>query len=107
MLCPKCGQEVDVVDSRWRKIKNGKPVPIFRIPGGDGIGVRRRRNCNSCGYRFGTYEITDEFFRSLVADRMRLHVMQSAISGTVVVPPKINSPMKALDYLGQRGRKKK
>lgn len=42
MRCPKCGCEDDkVIDSRAVK---------------DGSGVRRRRECTSCGHRFTTYE---------------------------------------------------
>ena len=45
MKCPKCGagyHDVRVTDSRP----------------GDGYGVRRRRECSACGYKFTTYEIT-------------------------------------------------
>ncbi len=46
MKCPFCGQEKDrVVDSR---------------PYQDGRSVRRRRECESCGKRFTTYEYVEE-----------------------------------------------
>jgi transcriptional repressor NrdR len=46
MKCPFCGQEKDkVVDSR---------------PAQDGRSVRRRRECESCGKRFTTYEYIEE-----------------------------------------------
>jgi len=46
MKCPFCGQEKDrVVDSR---------------PSQDGRSVRRRRECESCGKRFTTYEYIEE-----------------------------------------------
>ncbi len=44
MKCPKCGcQDSKVIDSR--------PT--------DGSGIRRRRECTSCAYRFTTYETYD------------------------------------------------
>ena len=46
MKCPFCGQEKDrVVDSR---------------PSHDGRSVRRRRECESCGKRFTTYEYIED-----------------------------------------------
>ena len=46
MKCPFCGQEKDkVVDSR---------------PSQDGRSVRRRRECESCGKRFTTYEYIED-----------------------------------------------
>jgi transcriptional repressor NrdR len=46
MKCPFCGLEKDrVVDSR---------------PSQDGRSVRRRRECESCGKRFTTYEYIEE-----------------------------------------------
>lgn len=45
MRCPRCGQETDrVIDSRAVR---------------DGKGVRRRRECASCGHRYTTYEYVD------------------------------------------------
>ncbi len=45
MRCPRCGHEEDrVIDSRAVR---------------DGKGVRRRRQCESCGHRFTTYEYVD------------------------------------------------
>jgi transcriptional repressor NrdR len=42
MRCPKCGSQDDkVIDSR---------------SSGDGVQIRRRRECNGCGARFTTYE---------------------------------------------------
>lgn len=46
MKCPFCGKEKDkVVDSR---------------PSQDGRSVRRRRECESCGKRFTTYEYIED-----------------------------------------------
>ena len=43
--CPHCGyEESKVVDSRHSE---------------DGLSIRRRRECNSCGKRFTTYEIIE------------------------------------------------
>ena len=44
MMCPKCGAEMRVVDTRQA----------------EGDSVRRRRVCNDCKYRLTTYEITLE-----------------------------------------------
>ena len=41
-LCPKCGGETTVLDVRRTEIAGG---------------VRRRRECKSCRFRFRTYEI--------------------------------------------------
>jgi len=42
MRCPKCGcQDDKVIDSRASR---------------EGATIRRRRECNKCGYRFTTYE---------------------------------------------------
>ena len=42
MRCPKCGLVDDkVIESRMS---------------GDGVSIRRRRECASCGMRFTTYE---------------------------------------------------
>jgi transcriptional repressor NrdR len=42
MLCPACGDtEIKVIDSR---------------PAENGAAIRRRRECESCGHRFTTYE---------------------------------------------------
>src|SRR5206468_10047817 len=42
MRCPKCGYQDDkVIDSRASR---------------EGATIRRRRECNKCGYRFTTYE---------------------------------------------------
>ena len=47
MKCPKCKQqESSVIDSRYIKRKNG---------------IRRRRSCNNCEYRFTTYEHINSF----------------------------------------------
>jgi len=47
LKCPKCKQqESSVIDSRYIKRKNG---------------IRRRRSCNNCGYRFTTYEHINSF----------------------------------------------
>lgn len=41
MDCPKCGTKMSVIDSRSSE-----------------YGIRRRRKCGQCGYRFTTYEIS-------------------------------------------------
>ncbi|PWU20668.1 MAG: transcriptional regulator NrdR [Verrucomicrobia bacterium] len=42
MRCPKCGTQDDkVIDSRASR---------------EGTAIRRRRQCNACGFRFTTYE---------------------------------------------------
>ena len=47
MKCPKCKlQESSVIDSRYIKRKNG---------------IRRRRSCSNCSYRFTTYEHINSF----------------------------------------------
>ena len=46
-LCPKCGAESDIHDSRPR----------------DGGLIARRRRCVSCGERWGTMEISLHEFR--------------------------------------------
>jgi len=47
LKCPKCNQqESSVIDSRYIKRKNG---------------IRRRRICNNCSYRFTTYEHINSF----------------------------------------------
>jgi len=52
MRCPYCGHEEDrVVDSR---------------PSTDGRSVRRRRECDSCGKRFTTYEYIENVSLTVV-----------------------------------------
>lgn len=41
MICPECGENTEVIDSRKRLA---------------GMTVRRRRRCKDCGYRFSTIE---------------------------------------------------
>ena len=65
MNCPKCEGKTKVLESRLNPTKR--------------IGVRRRRGCQSCGYRFTTVEILmekDEDFLSTlspdaIADELR------------------------------------
>jgi transcriptional repressor NrdR len=48
MRCPRCsGLEDKVIQSRISR---------------DGSSIRRRRECDHCGYRFTTYEKVEEFF---------------------------------------------
>lgn len=48
MRCPRCsGLEDKVTQSRISR---------------DGSSIRRRRECENCGYRFTTYEKVEEFF---------------------------------------------
>jgi transcriptional repressor NrdR len=47
MNCPKCGAEYKAV-----RVIDTRPSSEF--------GVRRRRACTACGYRFTTYEITQK-----------------------------------------------
>ena len=59
MRCPKCGCDNDkVIDSRGVK---------------DGFGVRRRRECTGCGYRFTTLEsISPEELKVIKRDGSRV-----------------------------------
>jgi rRNA maturation protein Nop10 len=88
MHCPKCGEDISVVDSRPRATSSG-----------DGWGVYRRRHCKHCGVKFSTYEMTMEDFRALVANSMRLRLLQDVIGGKAKTPPKMSSPVKAIEYL--------
>lgn len=49
MICPNCGSETYVVDSR--------PDEAF---------IKRRRGCVSCKYRFNTVEIDMDLYETLV-----------------------------------------
>ena len=71
MKCPKCGEKVDVIDSR----------PPFMGGGNDGTMVRRRRSCKNCLHRFTTYEVTEQVIKTLLADQGRLVVLQDAMNG--------------------------
>lgn len=52
MFCPKCGHNsTGVIDTRGSKIYPGERI-------------RRRRMCNSCGYRFTTFEISADDYNS-------------------------------------------
>ena len=52
MRCPTCGHLEDkVVDSR---------------PSKDGLSIRRRRECQSCGGRFTSYEHIEESFPAII-----------------------------------------
>jgi transcriptional repressor NrdR len=53
LACPKCSTPTEVKDSR---------------PTGNGSAIRRRRKCPSCGWRFTTFETTDD---PDVADAMK------------------------------------
>ena len=45
MRCPKCGRQEDkVIDSRASR---------------EGATIRRRRQCEACGFRFTTYEVIE------------------------------------------------
>ena len=59
MRCPKCGCDNDkVIDSRGVR---------------DGFGVRRRRECTGCGYRFTTLEsISPEELKVIKRDGSRV-----------------------------------
>lgn len=65
MTCPKCqGQESRVTDKR---------------EGGNGL--RRRRMCCACGYRWTTYEVTADRITDLAAKntkRQCLRILKSA-----------------------------
>jgi len=59
MKCPKCKGEVRTIDSR---------------PTTNGNGVRRRRKCTKCGYKFTTVERevhTRQGGRSVDAEKLR------------------------------------
>ena len=50
MDCPKCWEKTGVIDSR---------------PSNWLLAVHRRRECKTCGHRFNTIEIAEEWFREL------------------------------------------
>ncbi len=50
MVCPKCGNDTKVIDSREDEML---------------IAVNRRRECRTCAKRFNTVEITAEWFETL------------------------------------------
>jgi transcriptional regulator NrdR family protein len=52
MRCPSCGySNTSVRDSR---------------PTSQGLIVHRRRDCNNCGHRFSTYEISKDAYESML-----------------------------------------
>lgn len=97
MLCPQCGEEIRVIDSRASHMNKGN----------DGILLRRRRSCNNCHVRFTTYEVTEAVIRALMADQLRLRLLQDAMSGrgTVEEHPKFKSIPKMLEYATTEGKK--
>lgn len=60
-VCPKCGGETSVVDSR----------PYLD-------GVRRRRECKECEYRFSTLEYTVEYIERLRGGDVTVSVQEKA-----------------------------
>lgn len=54
MRCPKCGKDTTrVVDSRTQEVTNA---------------IKRRRECQSCGYRFTTFERCEDPIEVLKSD---------------------------------------
>ena len=54
MQCPICSSnDIKVIDSRQNKCETIKLI-------------RRRRQCRRCGYRYTTYELTEECLQQLV-----------------------------------------
>lgn len=94
IVCHQCGETAGVVDSR--------------ITAQDfthmGIIARRRRACKNCGYRFTTYEVTDDVIRRFLANIARLQLLRDAINGKsdFEKQPKTNSIAKAIEYYGNK-----
>lgn len=66
MNCHECGQETKVIDSRARgRLK----------------GIRRRRECASCGIRFSTFEILVQDERITELLRTLYRIRKIAASG--------------------------
>ena len=49
MTCPICGENTEVINSRDYD---------------NGCGVKRRRKCLSCGYRFSTIELDEDIVKN-------------------------------------------
>ena len=59
MICPNCGSgQTAIVDSRES--------------GWGGETVRRRRRCRECGFRYSTFEITEESYNGLLKQQEML-----------------------------------
>jgi len=72
MHCPKCGSESQVIESRQhsKRIKQNYAVGLdehmWSIMKHIGYqGIRRRRECYSCQWRFTTYEFTTDHLAGL------------------------------------------
>ncbi len=64
--CPSCNaKEIGVIDTR--RIKYSRYLPL--------AGIRRRRKCKVCGFRFSTYELTEITLHRLATD----HKYQEAV----------------------------
>ena len=63
MTCPVCGERTRIVNSRSYS---------------DGEGVRRRRECLTCGHRFTTIELDADMRRNVVNIPQRLTKMKEA-----------------------------
>lgn len=58
MKCPECGsRNINVTDSN--RYPDSELVQRLN-------GFKRRRKCNDCGYRWGTFEVPDKVFARLV-----------------------------------------
>lgn len=64
MGCPQCPGGTHVIDSRYNKTE---------------ATYRRRRRCDRCGYRFTTYEITEERLQAVTTAETFLVAVRRAI----------------------------
>jgi DNA-directed RNA polymerase subunit M/transcription elongation factor TFIIS len=68
-VCPKCSElSVFIIDSR--KTKDG---------------IRRRKKCESCGYRYTTREILDKTYQQLVESQRIVTKVQNLFGGKQVM----------------------
>ena len=70
LICPRCGNDLSVTDSR-----------IYGAWSVDGLMVRRRRKCRECDNKYTTYEVTAEVLRMLLADQARYQLLQDMMAG--------------------------
>lgn len=93
MECPKCGDQVKVIDSRVRQTKTSEGI------------IYRRRKCPVCNFRFSTFEITEARLKILMSAQIQLKAMRDMMSGadSISERPKLNSVPKALEYLVTKG----
>jgi len=56
--CPHCNSKIRIRPSKIKcpKCKNNGSRVVDSRPADDGRSIRRRRECEECGYRFTTFE---------------------------------------------------